>query len=155
MSVDLSDGLFESSPFRAVYVSLSVSVWWSKDFHYVSASDLYLKLQAMYPTVIVLLVESQRSVMDNIAINPSVASKLAGPVPSETCSEILGHFSFVTWPIDNTMENKPESQHSRASESQDGQECGLGDPIEPEIEVKESQVGITWEYFPRLSISMS
>ena len=92
----------------------------------------------MYPTVVILLVETQRSMTDICEISPSNASKLAAPVASEARPATLGHFSFVVGPVHPTTSGEAESQLSRGLQSQGGQEHGLE---EITLEVKESQVG--------------
>ena len=52
---------FEVYAFSAACYSLSVSFWQAED---VWSSNLCLPLQAMYPTVVIVLVETQRSVTD-------------------------------------------------------------------------------------------
>ena len=79
----------------------------------------------MYPTVIILLVETQRSMTDICEISPSNASKLAGPVASEARPATLGHLSFAIGPVDSSTDNEAESQRSRALQSQGVQEYDL------------------------------
>jgi len=93
----------------------------------------------MYPTVVIVLVETQRSITDVWEIRPSNLSKLAGPVASEARSATLGHLSFAGGPVYRTTDNEAETQPSRTLQSQGGQEHGLEGVI---LEVKEiSQVG--------------
>ena len=66
-------------------------------------SDLYLEMQAMYPTVVIVLVKTQRSMTDICEISPSNVSKIAGPVAPKARSATLGHLSFVVGPIDSTI----------------------------------------------------
>ena len=75
----------------------------------------------MYPTVVILLVETQRSMTDICEISSSNASELAAPVASEARPTTLGHLSFVVGPVYSTMDNAAESQRSRALQSQGGQ----------------------------------
>ena len=96
----------------------------------------------MYPTVVMLLIETQRSMTDICEISkisPTNASKLAPPVPSEARLANLGHLSSAVGPVRSTTDDEAESQRSRALQSQGGQEHGL----EVILEVKESQVGTT------------
>ena len=89
----------------------------------------------MYPTVVVVLVETRRSMTDVYDISPSNASNFAAPVSSEARAATLGHLSFAVGPMDSMMDNDSDSQRSRKSESQDRQEYGLEKVI---LEVKES-----------------
>ena len=79
----------------------------------------------MYPTVVVLLVETQRSMTDICEISSSNAGGLAGPVVSEARSTTLGQLSFGVGPIYSTTDNEAESQHSRTLQSHGGQEYDL------------------------------
>ena len=94
----------------------------------------------MYPTVVMLLVESQRSMMNVCEISLSNASKLAGPAASEArpATLNLGHLSSATGPVHITSDNEAESRLSRVLQSQGRQECGLEEGF---LEIKESQVG--------------
>jgi len=92
----------------------------------------------MYPTVVIVLVETQRSMSDICNISPLNASKFAGPVASEVRAATLGHLSFAVGPVHSTTDNEAESQRSHTLQSQDGQEHGLEEVI---LEIKESQVG--------------
>ena len=69
------------------------------------------------------------------AISPSKASKFTGPVASEARQVTSGHLSYaVGGPVHGiTMDNKTESQCSRALQSHGGQEHGLDEGI---LEVK-------------------
>ena len=91
----------------------------------------------MYPTLVILLVETQRSMPEICEISPSNTRKLAGPVASEARPATLGHLSFAVGPVYSTTDNEAESQGSRTLQSQGGQEYGL----EVILEMKESQVG--------------
>ena len=81
--------------FQVVYFSLSVSVTLTRDFYHVSSIDPHLELQAIYPTVVIVLVESQRSMADICEISPSIANRIAGQATSETRQATLGHLSFT------------------------------------------------------------
>jgi len=70
----------------------------------------------MYPTVVIVLVESQRSMADICDISPSIASKVAGSPGSQDRAATLGHLSFAVGQVHSMMNNKLESQHSRALE---------------------------------------
>jgi len=75
----------------------------------------------MYPTLVVVLVETRRSMTDIWEITPlSNASQIAGPVASDARAATLEHLSFAIGPIYSTMDNELESQRSRTSQSQDG-----------------------------------
>ena len=63
----------------------------------------------MYPTVVILLIETQRSMTDICEISPSNASKYAGPGASEARPATPGHLSFAVGPIYSTTDNKAES----------------------------------------------
>ena len=92
----------------------------------------------MYPTVVVLLVETQRSMSDICEISPSDASKPAGPAASEARPAILGHLSFAVGPVHSTTDDQAGCQGLHALESQGGQGHGFKEVM---VEVKESQVG--------------
>ena len=65
----------------------------------------------MYPTVVIILVETQRSMMDFCEIGPSNASTLAGPVASKARPATLGHLVIAAvGPIRTTTENEAKSQ---------------------------------------------
>jgi len=78
----------------------------------------------MYPTVVIVLVETQRSMTDICEIDPSNASKSAGPVASEVRPASLGPLSFAVGPVYSTTDNEAESQSSRTLQSQSRQKCG-------------------------------
>jgi len=88
----------------------------------------------MYPTVVIILVETQRSMTDICEIGPS-----NGPVASEVGSASLGRLSFAVGPVHSTMDDEAESQRSRTLQSKSGQEHG------PEIihELKECEASST------------
>ena len=79
----------------------------------------------MYPTVVILLVQIQRSTTDICEISPSNASRLVDPVTSETRPATLGHLSFAVGSVHSTTDNETESQCSHALQSQSGQEHDL------------------------------
>ena len=89
----------------------------------------------MYPTVVIVIVETQRSITDICEISPSDASRLARPVTPEDRPATIRHPSFVVGTTNS--DNDAESQHSRALQSHEGQVHDLEDILE----VKESQVG--------------
>ena len=108
----------------------------------------------MYPTVVILLVETQRSMTDICEIGPSNPSKLAGPVGSEARHATFGHLSFAVRTVHlSMMDNEAESQHSRALQSQDGQEDDLEEDI-LEVKAEESQVPDRYHYNLRRSIQV-
>ena len=92
----------------------------------------------MYPTVVVVLVETQRSMTDVCEISASNASTVAGPMASEARPATSEHLSFAVGPVHSTTDNEAESQRSRALQSKGGQEYHLDEVI---LEVKECQVG--------------
>jgi len=92
----------------------------------------------MYPTVVILLVESQRLMADVCEISLSNTSKVVGPVLSEARPATLGHLSFAVGPVHIKTDNEAKSQRSRALQSEGGQEYGLEEVI---LEVKESHIG--------------
>jgi len=63
----------------------------------------------MYPTVVVVMVETQRSMADICEISPSNISRLAGPQVSEPRAATLGPLSFAVGPIDSAMDNAAQS----------------------------------------------
>jgi len=91
----------------------------------------------MYPTIVRLLVETQRSMVDICEISQANASRLTGLVASEARAATLGHPSFTVGPINSTMDNKPEFSPSRTLQSEDVQERGLEKVI---LELKESRI---------------
>ena len=76
----------------------------------------------MYPTAIIVLIETQRSIMDVCEINPLNANNPGGPVASEARPENLGRLSFAVGPVHSTTDDETESQLSRVFRSQGGQE---------------------------------
>lgn len=79
----------------------------------------------MYPTTVILLVETQRSMMDICEISPSNASKLAAPVASDARPPTAGHLSFAVGrpgPVHSTTDDEAQAQLSRAFQSQGGLE---------------------------------
>ena len=60
----------------------------------------------MYPTLVIVLVESQLSMIDVCEISPSNGNKPAGPVASETRPATLGHLSFAHSATDNEAESQ-------------------------------------------------
>jgi len=91
----------------------------------------------MYPTVVILLVETQRSITEICEIGPLNASTLAGPVASEPRPATLGQLSFAVWPVHSMTDKEAESQRSRTLQSQGGQEYGL---VEIILDENDSQV---------------
>ena len=85
----------------------------------------------MYPTVVIVLVETQRSMSDICEVNLLNASRLAGPVASEARTEPLGHPSFAV------LDNEADSPPSRAWRSGDVRGHGLENIIF-ELNLKES-----------------
>ena len=79
----------------------------------------------MYPTVVIILVQSQRSVTDICEISPSTASRLAGPVTSAAHPATLGHLSFAVGTVHSSTDSEAEPQRSRALQSQGGLEYDL------------------------------
>ena len=71
----------------------------------------------MGPTVIIVLVETKRSMTDIFEISPSNTVKFAGPVVSEARPVTLGHLPFAVGPVRSTADNQAESQRSRFIES--------------------------------------
>ena len=92
----------------------------------------------MYPTVVMVLVQTQRSMADVCEIGPSNARKFTAPVASEARPTTLGRLRYVVRPVHNTMiDNEAESQRSRALRSHGGPEHGLDEDI---LEVKDGLV---------------
>ena len=94
----------------------------------------------MYPTMVIFLVETQRSMQDICEICTLSLNKIAGPVASEARPAASGRLSFVVGQVHSTtvMGGEPESQLSHSLQRQGGQEHGLEVVI---LEVKEGQVG--------------
>ena len=76
--------------------------------------------------LVVVLVETQRSMADICEVSPSNASKLAGPVASQAgaCAPTPEYIPFSFESIHSTIENELESQVPRVVGT-DGQEHGL------------------------------
>lgn len=91
----------------------------------------------MYPTVVMVLVESRRSMMDICELSLSNPTVIAGRVASKARPATLRHTSFAFRPIDSTADNKPESQHPRVSQSWDEEGYELEEAI---LEAKQSRV---------------
>ena len=83
----------------------------------------------MYPTMVIVLVETQRSMVDVCESGTSNASKLAHSMPSEPRPATLGCLSFVLGPVHSTTDDEAESQRSRALQSQGGQGSSLGEAM--------------------------
>ena len=80
----------------------------------------------MYPTVVILLVETQRSMMDVCEISSSNASGYMGPMASEARPATLGRrVPFAVGLSHKTTDDEAESQRSRTLQSQGGQGHGL------------------------------
>ena len=96
----------------------------------------------MYPTIVIVLVETQRSVTDICEIGPSNASRLAGLVASdhEARAATLGHPSFAAGPANSAMDHEAGSLPSRALQSRDVKKCGLEKVSKLEVNFKDSQV---------------
>ena len=71
----------------------------------------------MYLTVVMVLVETQRSMTDICEISSSNTGRIPGPVGSEARPATLGHLSFAVGPVYSTGDNEAESQPSRALQS--------------------------------------
>ena len=94
----------------------------------------------MYPTVVILLIETQRSMTDICEISLSNGSKTADLVAAEAHPATLGYLSFAVGPAHSvTRDDKVESQCSPGLWSQGRQEYST----EVNLDVKESQVGTT------------
>lgn len=81
--------------------------------------------------MVIVLVETQRTMADVCEISPSNGSIPAGPMAS-------GRLSFMAWPVHSTTDDESESQHSHPLRSQGGQERGLGVILEVDSEDLES-----------------
>ena len=79
----------------------------------------------MYPTVVIILVETQRSVADICEISPSNASRLVGPVASAVRPGTLGRLSFAVGTVHSSTDNEAQPRRSRALQSQGGLEYDL------------------------------
>ena len=90
----------------------------------------------MYPTVVILLVETQRSMTDVCEISPSNAIKLAGPVAPEARPATSGHPSLAVGLVYSSTDNEAETQRPRALGSRGGQEHDLEEGVI--LEVNES-----------------
>ena len=83
----------------------------------------------MYPTLVIVLVETQRSMTDICEIGLSNASKPAGPVASEARPATLGRLSFAVGPVHTMTDDEAEYQRWQALQSQYGQEHGLEEVV--------------------------
>ena len=88
----------------------------------------------MYPTVVILLVETQRSMMDVCGISLSNATELAGPEASQARPATSGHLSFAVLPIHSTVDNEAGFLRLRALQSKGGQEHGLEEEVTLEVQ---------------------
>ena len=68
----------------------------------------------MYPTVVIVLVETQRSMTNVCEIGLSGISKLAGPVASEPRLATIGGPSLAAVPLLTTTDDEADSQRLRA-----------------------------------------
>ena len=93
----------------------------------------------MYPTIVIVLVETQRSMTDIWEISPSNTSRLARPVASDHEAFALTSIypSFVVGSVNSAMDNEAESLPSCALQNQDLQGRGSEKVI---LGVKESWV---------------
>ena len=96
----------------------------------------------MYPTIVIGLVETQRSLTDICEIGPSNASRLAGPVASGygARSASLGRPSFAVRPVNSATDNEADYLPSRGLQSRDVQERGLEKVIQLEVNMSRSRV---------------
>ena len=77
----------------------------------------------MYPTLVLVLIKTQRSMTDVCEVGSLNASKpAAGPAVSQARSTTLGPLSFALGPMHSTTDDDAESQRSRALQSQGEQE---------------------------------
>ena len=85
----------------------------------------------MYPTAVMVLVQTQRSMVDICEISPSNTSKFTGPVASEARPETLERPPmWFNRPVHNPMmDNEAESQCSSALQRHSGPEHGLDEDI--------------------------
>ena len=94
----------------------------------------------MYPTVVMLLIETQLSMTNICEISEISPSNATAPVASEARRKSLGPVSFTVRPVYSTTADETESQRSSTLQSQGGQEYGLDEVI---FGVQESQVDTT------------
>ena len=95
--------------------------------------------------MVIVLVETRRSVVDVCEINLSNTSgKLGAPVGSEALPGTLGRISFAIGPVHSKTDDEAESQRSRVFQSQGGQE---NRPEQVILEVKESHVGLVGDCY--------
>jgi len=92
----------------------------------------------MYPTTVIVLVETKRSMMDIYEMSLLNASRPAGLVASEARTANLGSLSIAVGPINSAQDNEAGSPPSCAVQSQDVQERGL-EKVILEVNLKESQ----------------
>ena len=88
-----------------------------------------LLLQPIYPTIVIVLVETQRSMADVWEISPSNASKFAGPVATEVRPATFGHLSFAVGTAHTSTDIEVELSRSRTLHSRSGQEHGLEEVV--------------------------
>ena len=93
----------------------------------------------MYPTIVIVLVETQLSMKDICEISLPNASRLADPATSEARAATLGHPPFAVELINSTMDNEAKSPPSRAWQSQGVQGRSL-EKVILQVRVKESRV---------------
>ena len=90
----------------------------------------------MYPTVVIVLVETQRSMTDICEISSLSATKLADPMASEARYATLGRLSLADGPVQSITGAKAEFWPSSTFRSQDGQGHDLEEVI---VEVKDAE----------------
>ena len=83
----------------------------------------------MYPTLVIVLIETQRSMIDICEIGSLNAGKPAGPVASRARSTTLGRLSFAVGLVHSATDIEMRSQNSHTLQSQGGQEHGLEEVI--------------------------
>ena len=81
----------------------------------------------MYPTIVIVLAKTQRSMTDICEIGPSSASRLAGPVPPDHEARVTtsGRLSSAVGPINSAMDDEAGVPPFRALQSHDVQERSL------------------------------
>ena len=95
----------------------------------------------MYPTLVIVLAETQRSMTDICEVGPSSASRLAGPVPSdhEARTATLVQLSSAVGPTNSAVDDEAESPLFHALQSRDVQEYGL-EKVILEVNFEKSRV---------------
>jgi hypothetical protein len=100
-------------------------------FGVVVFAQLYSAVSAIYPTAVIVLVESQRSMVDVYGITPTDLTKGSGSATREARAATLGHLSFATAPGQSMNDiESVDGEKSRILRGYSEGESTLGKPID-------------------------